>query len=121
MRGRQTRSFPAWMVLAVVAASLACWHLAAPRLDGTSPVVRAVLSFVLVGCFHVAARQGASRSPTVFFQDVLTEVGVYAVVGATCGLLTGVLETRWGVATSPLWPALAVYVALVFLFDGRAS
>ena len=121
MRGRQSGSFPAWVVLPVVAASLACWHLAAPYLYGSSPVVRAVLSFLLVATFHVAARHAASRWPTVFFQDILTELAVYAVAGAACGLLIGVLEARWGVGISPLWPALAVYVVLAFLFDRRGS
>ena len=121
MRGRRTRSFPAWLVLPVAAASVACYHLAAPYLSSTSPVVRGVLAFLLVGFFHVVTCHAASRWPTVFLQDILTELAAYAVVGTVCGLLTGVLEARWGVSASPLWPALAVFVALALFFDRRGS
>lgn len=121
MRGRQRGSFPGWVVAPVAAASLACWHLTAARLSGCSPVVRTVLVFLLVGCFHVAARLATSPWPIVFFQDILSELAVYAVAGAACGLLIGFLESRWSVSISPVWPALAVHVVLAFLMDDRRA
>lgn len=121
MEGRQARAVPVWVVVPVVAASLGCWHLGAPYLADISPVVQAAASFLMVGVLGITARYVAARRPIVFFQDILTELGVYAVAGGASGVLILFLEGRWGVRASPVLPAVAVYVALTFLFDRRAS
>jgi len=110
-------ALPGWVVATVVATFLGCWYLGVQYVLCMSPLVRAVVSFLVVGLLGTAARYLAVPRPVVFVQDILAELAVYAVAGLACGAAIEFLAIRWGVAVAPVWPALAVYISLTFLFD----
>jgi len=114
-----TGRVPGWVVAVVAATFLVCWYLAGPLLQDLAALLQAVVAFFMLGLLGTAGRYLGLHQPVVFIQDILIELAIYGAVGAVCGAGLSYVAYRWGVAVSPVWPALAVYLVLTLWFDRR--